>query len=89
MKKYDSKYLKAAHKASTNHVYELENSKYCGCFYCKRLCSFNEITEWIGNGEDEEKTALCPFCGIDAVLGNKYPIQDPKFLEEMNNHWFG
>ncbi len=47
----------------------LEKSTRCGCFYCCRIYSSVEITEWI-----EERrsgggfTALCPHCGIDSVL---------------------
>jgi acetone carboxylase gamma subunit len=35
-------------------------------------------------------TALCPYCGIDSVIGDKsgFPITK-EFLEKMYQHWFG
>jgi hypothetical protein len=37
----------------------------------------------------EGQTALCPKCGIDAVIGSAsgYPISR-EFLAEMHRHWF-
>jgi len=37
---------------------------------------------------DKGRTALCPFCGIDSVLGDDFPIQNNEFLSQMNKHWF-
>jgi len=47
----------------------------------------SEITDWIQDKED--KTAVCPFCGIDSVIGESsgYPIKR-EFLQQMNQHWF-
>jgi hypothetical protein len=44
-----------------------------------------EITEWVDDGD----TALCPYCGIDSVIGESsgFPITD-KFLKEMHQRWF-
>lgn len=38
---------------------------------------------------DEEKTALCPFCQIDSVIGEScgYAITK-EFLLKMNDYWF-
>jgi hypothetical protein len=35
------------------------------------------------------QTALCPKCGIDAVIGSKsgYPMTQ-EFLQAMEKHWF-
>lgn len=83
---YDISFLKIAHKDSSSHKLEILSSKLCGCFYCKQTYPPSEICEWINdiNG----KTAICPKCGIDAVLSSKYPIKDNKFLDEMNRYWF-
>jgi len=37
-----------------------------------------------------DANAICPYCGIDAVIGSEsgFPIDDPDFLKEMNEHWF-
>lgn len=35
-------------------------------------------------------TALCPFCGIDAVLGSASGIAlEPAALQRLHEHWFG
>ncbi|MEH6306221.1 hypothetical protein RYH73_11245 [Olivibacter sp. CPCC 100613] len=83
---YSIDFLKIAHKGSSSHKQEILSSKLCGCFYCKQVYQPSEIFEWINdiNGE----TAICPKCGIDAVLSSEYPIEDNRFLEEMNRYWF-
>jgi hypothetical protein len=64
----------------------LRRDRTCGCFYCLRIFDPYEIEEWI---EDEEDTALCPYCGIDSVIGESagYPLTGA-FLEEMQRYWF-
>jgi len=49
------------------------------------MFSPNEIAEWI----DGDQTAMCPKCGIDAVIGSYtgYPINGD-FLGKMQEHWF-
>lgn len=75
-----------AHSFSINNKGMLSRDKRCGCFYCLRVFDPSEIVEWV---EDESGTALCPYCGIDAVIGESsgYPLTR-EFLEEMNRHWF-
>ena len=77
--------MRLAHSKSVNHRAELEKDSVCGCFYCKSIYSPSEITAWIDSGT----TALCPKCGIDAVIGESsgYPITED-FLTMMNNYWF-
>lgn len=80
----------AAHRHSIRHYAELEQSKICGCFHCLRTFSFAEITDWIADGDTpEDRTALCPFCGIDSVIGSAsgYLITS-EFLQNMNRYWF-
>lgn len=77
--------LKKAHSFSSRHRKELESDKVCGCFYCLKIFNPKEIKEWC----DNEDTALCPYCGIDSVIGESsgYPITG-KFLKEMHQYWF-
>ncbi len=79
--------LKNAHRFCTNHREALSHDKICGCFYCLNIYSPAEITKWI---RDKTGTALCPHCGVDAVLGESsgYPITK-EFLAEMHAAWFG
>ena len=76
-----------AHTHTLSNKEELKNSTGCGCFYCLRIFSPQEITEWILDKGGE--TALCPFCGIDSVLGDSagYPVTE-EFMSKMKEYWF-
>lgn len=75
-----------ANEFSMKNKKQLEQSESCGCFGCVKLFKPEEITEYIP-GED---TALCPYCGTDAVLGDAsgYPITE-EFMQKMNDAHFG
>jgi len=81
--KYDLLY---AHGFSINHKNELEKDKVWGCFYCGRIFNTSEIEEWI---TDKNGTAICPYCHIDAVIGESsgFPITEG-FLNQMKKKWF-
>jgi hypothetical protein len=77
--------LEEAHRHAMRNRGELEKSKACGCFYCERVFSPAGITEWIDDGE----TAMCPYCGIDAVLASASGFElSKKFLHRMCERWF-
>lgn len=75
-----------AHAFSINNEDELMSETKCGCFYCLEIFNPKEIEEWC---DDEVGTALCPFCGIDSVIGESsgYPITK-EFLQAMHDFWF-
>jgi hypothetical protein len=75
-----------AHEFSSNHKEQLLKDKICGCFYCLNIYNPNEIEEWI---KDITGTAICPYCGIDSVIGESsgYSIT-VEFLSKMKKHWF-
>jgi hypothetical protein len=75
----------AAHKHCSLHRDELGKSEQCGCFYCMAIFLASEIVEWI----DDDQTAICPHCGIDAVIGSAsgYPVST-EFLDRMYSRWF-
>jgi len=75
-----------AHKFSSNHKNELLKDSICGCFYCLEIFNPNEINDWI---KDKGGTAICPYCGVDSVIGESsgYPITQA-FLEEVKKYWF-
>lgn len=79
-----------AHKKAIFHKAEIIDSERCGCFYCEEIFSSSEIKEWVDKRRPEnERTALCPYCGIDSVIGSKsgYPI-NKAFLAKMKEYWF-
>ena len=86
----------SAHAHSSNHRGEILSSEVCGCFYCMHIFLPTEILDWIDDNARSEteiegvrRTALCPKCGIDSVIGSKsgYPITT-EFLQTMHQHWF-
>jgi hypothetical protein len=78
--------LLESHKRSSRHRAEVLASRECGCFYCLRTFPPDDIAEWIDGGG----TALCPTCGIDAVIGSGSgcPVGDGGFLRRMHDFWF-
>ena len=78
-----------AHAHSLGHETELKASDDCGCFNCVSVFAPSDIKEWIEEPNDDERTALCPFCAIDAVVGSAagFPIT-VEFLEKMRKYWF-
>jgi 8-oxo-dGTP diphosphatase len=80
-----------AHKHSSGHRQEIGESKVCGCFSCLAMFVIRSIFQWIDEDKDGMgQTALCPNCGIDAVIGSAsgYPVT-LEFLKKMEKHWFG
>jgi hypothetical protein len=62
----------------------------CGCFFCLATFPPGEIKDWVDENEDGVgQTALCPYCGIDSVIGSAsgFPITR-EFLEEMHRFYF-
>lgn len=77
--------LVAAKVHASRHRSALEASTRCACFFCFRAFATSEIKAWI----DANTTALCPGCGVDAVLGNaSCPSISDGFLRKMHQHYF-
>ena len=56
----------------------------CGCFHCISTFPAERVRDWIDDG----RTALCPVCGIDAVVAEADGGGSVEFLEQMNRRWF-
>lgn len=52
------------------------------CYSCMTRIPYAEISEWV----DNQKTAICPYCGIDAVLPFGKMRED--ILQEIHNFAF-
>jgi hypothetical protein len=76
----------SAHTFSSSNKPMLEKDTKCGCFYCLKIFHPREITKWL---LDTPATAVCPYCGVDSVIGesSNYPITT-EFLKAMQEHWF-
>ena len=86
---YSEQFLKDAHVHAKHHRKDVEAGP-CGCFYCLSTFDGLAVAEWIDRAGEKATTALCPRCGIDAVLpaARSLPIDDPEFLEGMHRVWF-
>ncbi len=80
-----------AHDFSIRHEKQILESEVCGCFYCSHIFKPSDIVEWIDELEETGggRTAICPKCGIDSVIGSAsgYPITT-SFLKKMQRNWF-
>ena len=95
MRVRDAADLRSIHRFSDNHRELLARSDRAGCFYCRTIFDPRLIRDWIDGpqvetGElDDGVTALCPRCGIDAVLPSAAPIKlTVDLLAEMHAFWF-
>lgn len=81
----DTSPWRAAHERTTHHRDEVLQSETCGCFHCLKVFPPSKIVRWIHDGA----TALCPRCGVDAVIGSAsgYDLQGT-FLRQMQHYWF-
>ena len=67
----------------------IEKSERCGCYYCLKQFSSNDINQWWDeDGTGIGQTAVCPFCWIDSVIGDSEAVITEELLEEMREYWF-
>lgn len=86
--------LATAHRTVRHNRQEVKESEWCGCCYCKSLFRPADVKRWVEN----DKTALCPLCEIDAVVPGKSGFLS-LFGDELNSanillsalydRWFG
>lgn len=81
--------VRTAHDHSSNHRAEFAGSAICGCFCCCATFPPEQIEDWVHEVNGEGQTALCPKCGIDAVIGDRAGFGvSREFLNRMKLHWF-
>ena len=85
---YPESVLKDAHKRSFRNQEAMNGSELAGCFYCCKVYAPSQVKEYVRENCDG-RTAICPKCGIDSVLGSVsgYPLT-AEFLEAMHEYWF-
>jgi len=79
----DNNYTKAT-KLSIYNRDQVEKSDFCGCYYCLKIYKPKDIVEWCDGG----RTALCPHCGIDSIIGSYRVVLSKEFLEDCHRYWF-
>lgn len=75
------------HKKSFKNFEAVRQSKMCGCFSCKKIFNANKVIDFVTE-RDGQKTALCPYCGIDSVIQDSNIQITPELLNKMNREWF-
>lgn len=77
--------MKEIHSHTLSNRKEIEASDNCACISCCEIFSSSEVIDYIDDGE----TALCPICGIDAVIGDCTGISmEKETLSELNKEFF-
>jgi NAD-dependent SIR2 family protein deacetylase len=63
----------------------VQSSLKVGCMYCGKIYESKEIVEYT----DNQKTCICPYCHVDAIIADKsgYELNE-KSLESAHNYWF-
>ncbi len=74
------------YKLSFRQVRHIFRNPKIGCYYCINFINPKDIIEWIDNGE----TAMCPLCGIDAIIVQTpwNPVLTEEILSDLNNEYF-
>ena len=84
--------LEELHKYSFGNKERIERSNKCGCFYCGKIFNSEDVDYFIHEKSGVE-TAVCPYCGIDSVIGDEnkevehIEITD-ELLKNMKNRYF-
>lgn len=77
------------HDLSAGHRHLVLKSALCGCFHCVHVFTSISIRNWCDEHDGIGHTALCPRCGLDAVIpcgGGLAGIVD--LLTRMRRWWF-
>jgi hypothetical protein len=82
--------LEFVSRHSSGHRDAITLSEHCGCYCCQRTFPPSAITQWVEESErfPDGGTALCPHCGIDAVLPSAAITLRPELLAEMRLVYF-
>lgn len=77
--------IKSLVNFSFKNIELIKQASTCGCYHCCDIFESKDIIQFTDDG----KTALCPKCHVDAVLGDKSGFEITKnFLTEAKKYWF-
>jgi len=78
-------YSKAFEHTQDNQE-EIQKSKRCGCYFCSHIFTPSEVKEY--KKGKTGKSAVCPKCGTDSVIGSAsgFPITKA-FLKHLRDYW--
>ena len=75
-------------KRTHNNEIEILRSKTCSCLFCRQTYDARKVNDWIN--DERGMSAICPECGMDAVVGDNggEPL-DKTTLKEANLAYYG
>lgn len=79
--------LEQIHRMSMGNWAKRLVSSNAGCFFCGGIYPSIEIREHVDE-EDGSKTALCPYCDIDAVIFDVDATLSDEMLNELQSEYF-
>ena len=78
---------KLYHSHTIRNREEINLSEYCHCICCTKSYPSPIVINFIKDGDGE--TALCPYCGIDSIIGDSCGLEiNQEILTELNKRWF-
>lgn len=69
------------------HRKRLLASEVAVCYFCFTEFPPDSISNWC-DGENQDQTAICPHCGVDAVVGFDGPV-DVAWVKAAHDQGFG
>lgn len=83
------RYAATAH--AIENAKEIKRSSHCGCFHCLAIFPATEVTNWLDqDGTIETRTAICPRCEYDTLIGDASGLQiDTALLNRLHARHFG
>lgn len=77
--------LTHAHGHTMHNRKEVESSQFCYCISCQTFFRPSEIDDYADGGT----TAICPYCGCDAVIGEACGIKlTDELLDRLHDKYF-
>ena len=82
-----TRFTEYAKHAADNEI-EILRSKRCGCFFCRHEFDAKAVHDWVSDRRGT--SALCPECGMDAVIGDASGVPLTRsLLKEMSQTLYG
>ncbi len=86
--KYEKNQYPEVFKHTANNEMDILKSKKCSCLFCRQTYDARKVNDW--SNDDNGVTALCPECGMDAVVGDASGFSfDHEDLKAINLAYFG
>jgi hypothetical protein len=77
--------LQQVHERSRLNRQSMAPGAACRCFYCLQAFPVERISRWT----DDDKTALCPICGVDSVLSSSSDGLSDALIQQLHAAYFG